>query len=194
MISQPLEQKKYTAQEYLDWEVTAQQRHEFINGDIIPMAGGTPNHSKIILNFGSMTNFALKSKNYDVFVSDLRLHIPEKNIYTYPDIMIVEGELELQSGRKDTILNPCLIAEVLSNSTQGYDKDEKFQAYRTISSFREYILIDQYSPYIEHYRKTNTNQWLFTEYQGLSSILALGIGEITIPLSDIYDKVNFESE
>lgn len=194
MISQPLEQKKYTAQEYLDWEVTAQQRHEFINGDIIPMAGGTPNHSKIILNFGSMTNFALKSKNYDVFVSDLRLHIPEKNIYTYPDIMIVEGELELQSGRKDTILNPCLIAEVLSNSTQGYDKDEKFQAYRTIPSFREYILIDQYSPYIEHYRKTNTNQWLFTEYQGLSSILALGIGEITIPLSDIYDKVNFESE
>ncbi|QDZ39485.1 Uma2 family endonuclease [Euhalothece natronophila Z-M001] len=194
MISQPLEQKKYTAQEYLDWEVTAQQRHEFINGDIIPMAGGTPNHSKIILNFGSVTNFALKSKNYDVFVSDLRLHIPEKNIYTYPDIMIVEGELELQSGRKDTILNPCLIAEVLSNSTQGYDKDEKFQAYRTIPSFREYILIDQYSPHIEHYRKTNTNQWLFTEYQGLSSILALGIGEITIPLSDIYDKVNFESE
>ena len=190
MISQPLEKKQYTAQEYLELEVNSEQRHEFINGEIIPMAGGTPNHSKIILNFGSITNFALKGKNYDVFVSDLRLHIPEKQIYTYPDIMIVEGELGLLSGRNDTILNPCFIAEVLSTSTQGYDKDEKFQAYRTIPSFREYVLIDQYSPHIEHYRKTDTNQWLFTEYQGLSSILPLATAEITIPLADIYDKVN----
>lgn len=194
MISQSLEQKKYTAQEYLDFEVNSLERHEFINGDIIPMTGGTPNHNRIILNIGSTLNFAFKGQPLDVFVSDQRLWIREENIYIYPDIMVVQGELELQSGRKDTIINPCCIIEVLSNSTQGYDKDEKFKAYRTIPSFQEYVLVNQYSPHIEHYRKTDANQWLFTEYQGLSSILALGIGGITIPLNDIYDKVNFETE
>ncbi|MFP4133467.1 MAG: Uma2 family endonuclease [Halothece sp.] len=194
MISQPLEKKQYTAQEYLELEVNSEQRHEFVNGEIIPMAGGTPNHNRIIGNFYMGFRLGSQGKNYDIFVSDLRLHIPEKQIYTYPDIMIVEGELGLLSERNDTILNPCFIAEVLSTSTQGYDKDEKFQAYRTIPSFREYVLIDQYSPHIEHYRKTDTNQWLFTEYQGLSSILPLATAEITIPLADIYDKVTLETE
>jgi len=91
-------------------------------------------------------------------------------------------------------MNPCLIAEVLSSSTQGYDKDEKFKAYRTVPSLQEYVLIDQYSPQIEHYRKTDPNQWLFTEYSGLEAMLTLRVGNLTIPLADIYDRVNFNSE
>jgi len=192
MISQTVEEKKYTRQEYLDFEVNSQERHEYIDGEVRKMTGGTPNHGKIVLNFGSILNFAMKGKDYDVFVTDQRLWIPEKNIYTYPDIMIIQGELQFQEGRKDTLMNPCLIGEVLSNSTQGYDKDEKFQAYRSIPSFQEYVLIDQYSPQIEHYRKTDRHQWLFTEYQGLDSILSLAIDGMTIPLADIYDKVRFD--
>jgi Uma2 family endonuclease len=192
MISQPVEQKNYTRKEYLELEVNAQERHEYINGEIRKVAGGTPNHNRIAGNFYATLNFALKGKNYDVFVTDQRLWIPEKNTYAYPDILVIQGELQLQEGRNDTVTNPCFIAEVLSNSTQNYDKDEKFKAYRTIPSFQEYVLIDQYVPQVEHYRKTDANQWLFTEYQGRDSILTLALGAITIPLADIYDKVTFE--
>ncbi len=192
MISQPIAQKKYTHQEYLDFEVTSEERHEYINGEIRKMAGGTPNHGRIVLNFGSILNFSLRGKGYSVFVTDQRVWIPEKNIYTYPDLMIIEGEIQLQEGRKDTITNPYLIAEVLSNSTQSYDRNDKFKFYRSIPSFQEYVLIDQYSPQVEHYRKTDTNQWLFTEYQGLNSILTLGVGGMTIALADIYNQVTFE--
>lgn len=192
MISQTVEEKKYTRQEYLDFEVNSQEKHEYIDGEVRKMASETPNHNLILGEVCFACNLALKGKDYDVFLSDQRLWIPEKNIYTYPDIMIIQGELQFQEGRKDTLMNPCLIGEVLSNSTQGYDKDEKFQAYRSIPSFQEYVLIDQYSPQIEHYRKTDRNQWLFTEYQGLDSILTLAIDGITIPLADIYDKVTFD--
>lgn len=189
MISQTVEQKKYTPQEYLDFEVNSQEKHEYIDGEIRKMVGGTPNHNTILLNLGSILNFALKGKAARIFVTDQRLWLPEKNIYTYPDIMIIQGELQLQEGRKDTLMNPCLIGEVLSKSTQDYDTSDKFKAYRTIPSFKEYVLIDQYEPHIQHYRKTDTNQWLFTEYQGLDSILPLSIDGMTIPLADIYDKI-----
>lgn len=192
MISQTVEEKKYTRQEYLDFEVNSQEKHEYIDGEVRKMASETPNHNLILGEVCFACNLALKGKDYDIFVSDQRLWIPEKNIYAYPDIMIIQGELQFQEGRKDTLMNPCLIGEVLSNSTQGYDKDEKFQAYRSIPSFQEYVLIDQYSPQIEHYRKTDRHQWLFTEYQGLDSILTLAIDGMTIPLADIYDKVRFD--
>ena len=192
MISQPIKQKKYTRQDYLDFEVTSEERHEYIDGEIRKMVGGTPNHNRIIGNIFLSFKLALKGKKYDIFLSEQRLWIPEKNIYTYPDLMIIQGEIQLQAGQKDTITNPCLITEVLSNSTQSYDRNEKFKFYRSLPSFQEYVLIDQYSPQVEHYRKTDTNQWLFTEYQGLDSILTLGVGAMTIPLADIYDQVTFE--
>ncbi len=192
MVSQPVEQKKYTRQEYLDFEVNSPERHEYLDGEIRPMVGGTPNHNRIIGNTYFAFKLALQGSKYDIFFSEQRLWIPEKNIYTYPDLMVIQGELQLQEGRKDTVTNPCLITEVLSNSTKDYDKNEKFKAYRSLSSFQEYVLIDQYSPQIEHYRKTDTNQWLFTEYLGLNSILTLAVGKITIPLANIYDQVTFE--
>jgi len=192
MVSQPVEQKKYTRQEYLDFEVNSPERHEYLDGEIRPMVGGTPNHNRIIGNTYFAFKLALQGSKYDIFFSEQRLWIPEKNIYTYPDLMVIQGELQLQEGRKDTITNLRLITEVLSNSTKDYDKNEKFKAYRSLSSFQEYVLIDQYSPQIEHYRKTDTNQWLFTEYQGLDYILTLAVGKITIPLANIYDQVTFE--
>ncbi|NBD15986.1 MAG: Uma2 family endonuclease [Cyanobacteria bacterium] len=192
MVSQPVEQKKYTCQEYLDFEVNSPERHEYLDGEIRSMVGGTPNHNRIIGNTYFAFKLALQGSKYDIFFSEQRLWIPEKNIYTYPDLMVIQGELQLQEGRKDTITNPCLITEVLSNSTKDYDKNEQFKAYRSLSSFQEYVLIDQSSPQIEHYRKTDTNQWLFTEYHGLDSILTLAVGKITTPLANIYDQVTFE--
>jgi len=192
MIVQAEEKKYYTTEEYLNFEVSSEQRHEYINGEIVPMAGGMPNHNTIAGNLSATLNFALKRQPYRVFVTDQRLWIPEKCIYTYPDVMVVKGELQLQEGRKDTITNPLFIAEVLSESTRNYDKDEKFAAYRTIPSFQEYLLIDQYSTHIEQYFKTDRKTWIFSEYDDLNETISLNSLSLEITLADIYDKVEFE--
>lgn len=185
--------KIYTPEEYLELEVNSKERHEYINEEIVLMAGGTPNHNQIALNLSGTLNFALKRQPYRVFVNDQRLLIPEKRIYTYPDVMVVQGELQLQEGRKDTITNPLIIAEVLSTSTRSYDKDAKFAAYRTITSFQEYLLIDQYTMHIEQYYKTDSKHWTFTEYDEANEAVSLSSIPFQITLADIYDKVEFES-
>jgi Uma2 family endonuclease len=136
--------KQYSPEEYLELEVQSDIRHEFRDGEIIEMPGGLPNHNRITLNIASALHFAFKGKSYEVFVTDQRLWIPERQIYTYPDVIVMQGELAFQEGRKDTITNPLLIVEVLSKSTQTYDRGDKFAAYRTIPSFQEYLLVDQY--------------------------------------------------
>ncbi|MBO1069296.1 MAG: Uma2 family endonuclease [Dolichospermum sp. DEX189] len=158
------ETRYYSPEEYLELEVNSEIRHEYINGLIIPMTGGTPNHNQLAGNFYAMLNFALKRQPYQVFVPDQRLWIPTRKIHTYPDIMVVKNPLEYEEGRKDTLVNPVMIAEVLSKSTKSYDRDEKFAAYRTIPSLQEYILIDQYTMHIEQYFKTDNNKWIFSEF------------------------------
>jgi Uma2 family endonuclease len=108
--------------------------------------------------------------------------------------MVVDGELQLQAGRKDTITNPRLIAEVLSNSTKSYDKDDKFAAYRTIPTFQEYILIDQYKIHIEQYFKIDKKRWTFIEYDDLNEMISLNSLNLEIAIADIYDKVSFDRE
>jgi Uma2 family endonuclease len=181
--------KYYTVEEYFEFELNSAERHEYIDGDIIPMVGGTPNHNKIILNFAAALNFALKRKPFQVFIAEQRLWIPGRRIYTYPDVMVVHGDLQFQDERKDTIINPVFIAEVLSKSTKAYDQNEKFKAYRTVSTFQEYLLIDQYTMQVEQYVKQEAQQWLFTEHVGAESVLQLSTVPFEIQLADIYDKV-----
>jgi Uma2 family endonuclease len=185
------ETRYYSPQEYLELEVNSEIRHEYINGLIIPMTGGTPNHNQLAGNFYAMLNFALKRQPYQVFVTDQRLWIPSRKIHTYPDIMVVKTPLEYEEGRTDTLVNPVMIAEVLSKSTKGYDRDEKFAAYRTIPSLQEYILIDQYTMHIEQYFKTDNNQWIFSEFTDGNINLNLASISCQMTLSDIYDKVDF---
>jgi len=194
MLLQSEEQKYYTPEEYLEIEIDSEERHEYINGEIITMTGGLPNHNQIALNLSGSLNFALKGKPYRVFVVDQRLWIPKKQIHTYPDIIVVSGKLEFAKGRKDTITNPLMIVEVLSKSTKSYDRDEKFAAYRTIPGFQEYILIDQYTLHIEQYYKSDQNKWIFSEYDSESDSLSLSSISFQISLLDIYDKVEFNEE
>ncbi|WP_430687209.1 Uma2 family endonuclease [Leptolyngbya sp. AN02str] len=189
-----LEEKRiYTPEEYLEFEVNSETRHEYINGEIIPMTGGTPEHNEIASILNAALRVALKGKPYSIFVADQRLWIPAHNLYTYPDVMVVPRPLERQQGRTDTITNPIMIAEVLSKSTKSYDRDEKFSAYRTIPSFQEYLLIDQYSMHAEQYFKTDTHQWLFTEYSDAESLLSLSSIPFEIQLADLYENVELES-
>ncbi|TAF03819.1 MAG: Uma2 family endonuclease [Nostocales cyanobacterium] len=186
------ETRYYSPAEYLEFEVNSDIRHEYIDGLIIPMTGGTPDHNQVALNFSGTLNFLLKRQPYRVFVTDQRLWIPNKRIHTYPDIMVVQTPLVFEEGRKDTITNPVMIAEVLSTSTKSYDKDEKFAAYRTIPSFQEYILIDQYTMHVEQYYKADNNKWIFSEYSDKHDFLNLASVACQILLEDIYDKVDFE--
>jgi Uma2 family endonuclease len=188
------ETQYYSPAEYLEFEINSEIRHEYIDGLIIPMTGGTPDHNQITGNFYAVLNFALKRQPYQVFVTDQRLWIPQKRIHTYPDVMVVQTPLVFAEGRNDTIANPLIIAEVLSKSTKGYDRDEKFAAYRTIPSFQEYILIDQYTMHVEHYIKTDRRKWTFLEYEDSNDILNLASISCEISLADIYDKVDFTSE
>jgi Uma2 family endonuclease len=194
MIMQAEEKKYHTLEEYLEFEVSSGERHEYIDGEVICVTGGTPNHNKIAGNFYAALNFALKRQPYDVFVTDQRLWIPKKRIYTYPDIMVIAQPLEYAEGRRDTLTNPLIVAEVLSNSTQNYDRGEKFLAYRTIPTLQEYLLIDQYSMHIEHFFKTDRKRWTFAEYDDTEELLSLQSISFQIELSDVYNKVEFEVE
>ncbi|APB34246.1 Uncharacterized protein conserved in cyanobacteria [Gloeomargarita lithophora Alchichica-D10] len=180
----------YTAEAYLAGEVVSEIRHEYINGAIIPMTGGTPNHNDIASNLVSILKIALKKRPYRVFILDQRLWIPSVNRYTYPDVMVVPKPIEFQSGRTDTLINPGLIAEVLSPSTQAYDRGDKFTAYRTISTFTEYLLIDQHQIHVEHRVRTAENQWLISEYNSPQMTLKLDSIGIEIPIADLYADVD----
>ena len=140
---QVTEKRYYSPEEYLVLEEAADYKSEYIDGEIVPMAGGSTNHNQIAGNFYAELNFAFKKLGYRVFMSDVRLWIPQRRIYTYPDVMVVVGESEYYNNRTDTITNPRVIIEVLSPSTKGYDRSKKFEAYRTIPTFEEYLLLDQ---------------------------------------------------
>ncbi len=192
MIAQAQEIRTYSPEEYLELEIPSEEKHEYIDGEIRLMPGGTPNHNQAIGNLYAALNFALKRKPYRVFFTDQRLWIPRKRNYTYPDIMIIKGEILFQEGRKDTITNPSVIIEVLSKSTRNYDKGDKFTAYRSIPTFQEYILIDQYTQNIEHYVKTEQKKWTFREYDETCKTLVFESLPFEILLSDLYDQVELE--
>jgi Uma2 family endonuclease len=189
-MTQALEQRTYAPEEYLEFEVDSEERHEYVNGEIRLMTGGTPDHSEIVINLLVALKLQLKGKPYRIFVTDQRLWIPDRNLYTYPDIMVVEKPLQLQTGRTDTVINPCFIAEVLSKSTQDYDHGEKFSAYRTVDSFREYLLIDQHSIHAEHYVKTAANQWLLSEYDEPNFTLCLSTFKAQIDIIALYENID----
>ncbi len=186
---QTLEQRTYSREEYLEFETAAEERHEYVNGEIRPMTGGTPDHNELAINLATLLKSALRGKPYRIFAADQRLWIPDRNLYTYPDLMVVEKPLQLQTGRTDTVINPCFIAEVLSKSTQDHDHGEKFPAYRTVESFREYLLIDQYSIHVEHYVKTAANQWLLSEYDDPQARLSLRAFAAQIDIIALYENI-----
>ncbi|YAF97445.1 MAG: Uma2 family endonuclease [Nodularia sp. CChRGM 3473] len=186
------QQRYYTPEEYLALEEAANYKSEYIDGQIIPMAGGTINHNQIALNLSTELNFAFKKQSYRVYMGDVRLWIPQKRIYTYPDVMILAGEPEFFNNRRDIILNPQVIVEVLSKSTKGYNRENKFEAYRTIATLQEYLLIDQTRIYVEQFSKIGKKQWSLREYDEEDQAIALATVPFEISLQDLYNKVQFE--
>ncbi|MBF2068185.1 Uma2 family endonuclease [Fischerella thermalis] len=189
-----IQQRYYTPEEYLALEEVAEFKSEYWDGEIVPMAGGSINHNRIVGNVYTYLKFHLRGKNQEPFLSDLRLWIPRYRQYTYPDILVIQGNPALYNNRIDTITNPLLIVEVLSKSKQKYDHTDKFRFYRSIPEFREYVLINQYEFQIEQYIKTGKGEWLFREYETEDAIINfISIG-LEMAIANIYESVDFSQK
>ena len=184
--------QSYTPAEYLELEEKAEYKSEYNNGQIFPMTGGSTNHNRVTGNLCTDLHFAFKHQDYNVFMLNLRLWIPDKQICTYPDAMVIKGEIQYFANRTDTVTNPLMIAEVFSKSTQGYDRQAKFADYRTIPGFQEYLLIDQTRIYIEQYAKIGEKRWELRVYNAEDEEISLSSIPLQISLKDLYNKVNFE--
>ena len=183
--------KTLRLEEYRNLETSAETKHEYHDGEIIEMTGGSINHNSILINLIVLLKLALRGTNYRLQSSDLRLWIPQYNRGLYPDLMIIAGEPLFSDNRNDEILNPCLIIEVLSPSTSGYDRGDKFRYYRSIPQLNQYLLVSQGEILIESYSKTSENNWLLQEYTPARGIISLDSLGISLNLADIYEGIDF---
>jgi len=186
------EKKYYTPEEYLTLEEKAVDKHEYRDGEMVAMTGGTTNHNQIALNFCRQFPLTIKEQDYYIYINDVRLWIAQYRIFTYPDVMVIKGKPIYEGKGTVNVTNPLIIVEVLSQSTRDYDRTDKFQYYRSIPEFREYILIDQYRFYVTQYFKQGDGKWIFNDCQGEESVLKLASDDFEISFQDLYARVNFD--
>lgn len=179
----------YSLKEYLEIEPTLMEKYEFRNGEIVAMAGGTLNHSLISNNASSELRNSLKGSGCLTFNSDLKVYIESHNHSVFPDAMVICDKAEMLESRNDILLNPMLIIEVLSPSTELYDRGDKFMKYRTLGSFKEYVLISTDKYMVETFYRESANYWVMRTAQGLDGTVHLFSINKTISLKDIYENV-----
>ena len=182
---------RYTPQEYLAMERQAEGKSEYFQGEIFAMAGGSEEHNLIALNIASELRNQLKGKPCRVYPSDMRVWIPAYEKYTYPDVTVVCGQPQFQDGTRDTLLNPTVMIEVLSPSTEKYDRGKKFERYKSLLSITDYILVAQDERLLDHFVRQPHDQWLLTTARGRDSQLHIANIGCTLWLSEVYDKVEF---
>ena len=174
-----------TEDQYLAIERAAETKSEFHEGQMFAMSGGSRNHSRLSVRICALFDRLLPG-GCDTFNSDMRIKVVAADLYTYPDCSVVCGEPEFIGNRQDVLLNPLLIAEVLSPSTEAYDRGEKFEMYRMMPSFREYLLIRQDRRHVEYYSKQDDGSWLLREYSGAESTFAIARLGVQIALGELY--------
>ncbi len=179
-----------TEEQYLEIERRAESKSEFHDGQMFPMAGGSPNHSLLANRIGALLDRQMPF-GCRTFNADLRIKIASFGLYTYADCSVICGELNYADDRRDVILNPLLIVEVLSPSTEGYDRGKKFEFYRTIESFREYLIVHQDRPHVEHYSRQDDGSWLLREHTDPGGSVAIARLNIDISLTDLYASALF---
>ena len=182
---------KLTVAEYLAFERSSESKHEFFDGELFAMTGGTPAHSLIASNFIREAGNALKDRPCVVYTSDLRVKVNATGLYTYPDVTIVCGEQKFDDDQRDTLINPTIVVEVLSKSTASYDRGPKSKHFRKIDSLQALILIEQDGPVVEVYRRQSDGKWILSDATELTESIAIEPIGIPIPLAEIYRNVTF---
>lgn len=185
---EPLEKPRYTPEEYLALERTAEFRSELIDGEIVAMSGASANHNVIAGNCFAAIHYQLRGRSCRIFMADMRVRVDSAGLYTYPDLAGLCGEPVFDDEQADSLLNPGLLVEVLSPSTEAYDRGEKFALYRRLDSLIDYVLVSQDKLRVEHYRRRD-EQWLLTVYEDPAASLVLDSLAVTLPIGEIYDKV-----
>jgi len=184
---------RFTAAEYLSMDRASSKKHEFAFGEIYGMGGASARHVEIVGNIVRELGNQLRHRPCRIYSTDLRLCVDAEHRYTYPDVAVVCGQPRFLDDELDTLLNPDLIVEVLSESTRNYDRGDKFQQYRGIPSFREYLLVDQTKAHVERYAKQNDGTWSLWETDLLNEAVQLESISVTLTLSEIYLKIDFQT-
>ncbi len=174
-----------TEEQYLDLDRAAETKSEFHDGRMYAMSGGSPNHALLSAKVASLLDRQMPA-GCRVFSSDLRIKAPQARFYTYADCTVICGDLETFSDQKDVVLNPLLIVEVLSPSTEGYDRGKKFELYRTIESFREYLIVHQDRMHVEHSSKQDDGSWVLRDHVGADAAVSISRLGARILLADLY--------
>lgn len=190
MSSQP--RARMTPAEYLAIERQAEHRSEYFGGEVFATAGGSERHNLIVGNVFAGLHEQFRKRPCKVYASDMRVKVSRAGLYAYPDVVVVCGEAGFDDDQKDTLLNPSVIVEVLSESTEGYDRGKKFEYYRKLESMAEYVLIAQDKSHVEHYVRQPDSRWLLSEHDDLQDAVEFPSINAHLSLTEIYDKVDLE--
>jgi Uma2 family endonuclease len=183
-----------TAEDYLTYERSSTEKHEYYAGQIVALAGASEQHNLIASSVLATLYSQLRKRPCQVYPSDMRVRIQRTGLYTYPDISVVCGQSIFEDASRDTLLNPAVIIEILSPSTESYDRGKKFQNYRTIETLQEYILIAQDAQQIDHYVRQPDYLWLLSFVSESHETITLSSIDCTLAVADVYEKVTFNKE
>lgn len=194
MLARQFQQRFYTPEEYLELEEKAEYRSEYLDGEIAALAGTSLNHNRIAKNIAFAIEGEISRTPCEVFFAEIKVWIEARNYFTYPDVMVLCGKKQLYKNRSDTVTNPQIIIEVLSKSTERYDRNDKFHAFWTLDSLAEYVLVDQYRMRVEYFKQTSEKEWMLRVFTQPDETLILQSIDLEISLSDIYHRVEWEEE
>ncbi len=192
MSTQPIQ--SMTVAEYLTLERSSQERHQYYLGEIFAMGGASRSHNRITSNIGALLNIAFQNRSCEEFVADMRVRVSRTGLYTYPDIVALCGPPQFDDAHKDTLINPQVIFEVLSPSSELFDRGKKFQLYRELDSLCDYILVAQDRVALEHFRRGDGNDWIMQPLHSANQTLKIISLGVELPLAEIYRKVEFAGE
>ncbi len=184
---------RYTVAEYLAMEETADYKSEYFRGEIFAMAGSTANHDRIASECDKLIGAALGIRNCETFTGNMKIRIPEDLIYCYPDFSVTCGDDKFEDQKKTTLKSPIVIIEVLSESTESFDRGKKFHRYKQIPTLQEYVLIAQDEYQIDVFQKSGDGTWNLRSYAGVDDVLELRSLQIQLKLQDLYRRVEFEA-
>ncbi len=180
---------RISPEEYLAIERKADYRSEYFDGEMFAMAGASRSHNRIVTNLVSGLDVQLKTRQCNVYSSDMRVNVPQTSLFTYPDVVVTCGEERFTDDEYDVLLNPNLIIEVLSDSTEAYDRGKKIFHYQQIDSLSEYLLVSQHVQRVERFAKQNATQWLYTDFRAPGEEIRMPSIACSLTLQEIYHKV-----
>lgn len=187
------EKKWISPREYLVFERASRVRHEYYNGEIFAMTGASRNHNRLSVNLARRLAEAFDDGRCEVFMNDMRVKVDETGLYTYPDAVVTCGESRFEDDELDTLLNPRVVIEILSDSTEKYDRGEKFAQYRNLESLSDYILVSQHRPRVEYFSRRDDGSWLMRTTEGLEDSFCIPSIDVVLDMADLYARIDFDS-